>query len=172
MRARVVACAGLMAGMAVLLAEPAWAAGGVQIDPSPAGAGQQVTVRATCDNESDTAVAYSAAFNTVKSALTGANRFVSPATIKSGLAPDTYSVTVRCESGTKLYGSVTVTRKATRKRPRREPSYPYDGAMTGGGGAQGPGLPGAWTSAGLALMLGAAGVGGMAFYRARARGRS
>lgn len=168
MRARVVVCAGLMAGTAVLLTEPAWA-DGVEVSPSPAYTGQEVTLRATCDAESDTAIAYSAAFNNVKSALRGANRFVSPAIIKSGIASDTYSITLRCESGTKVYGSVTVVRK--HKRPKRDPYYPYGGAMTGGGGTQGPGLPGAWTSAGLAMLLGAAGVGGVAFYRARARGR-
>lgn len=76
--------------------------------------------------------------------------------------PGRYTVTAKCiTSDYAQDGRFTV-------RGTRHGAVPHGGAMTGGGGTQGPDLP--WTPMGLALAAGAACVGGTALIRSRARG--
>ncbi|MFC5187593.1 hypothetical protein [Actinomadura harenae] len=76
-----------------------------------------------------------------------------------------YSITAKCI--TSNYSQEGAFRIGTRhpERERREDHRPHGGAMTGGGGTQGPDVP--WTGLGLTLLVGATGIGAVSLLRTR-----
>lgn len=86
-----------------------------------------------------------------------------------------YTITAKCiTSNYSQNGAYRIGRHQHERDDDRDERHrgfhPHGGAMTGGGGTQGPDIP--WTDYGLAIVVGAAGVGGAALMRSRtARGR-
>lgn len=149
---------------AVTLMGPA-EAGNLDISPDSGRPGDEVTISGACskDNDAQASITGKAIDNTT--ADIGQNGTFSVTSNVSYVKPGSYKVSFTCNASG-LSGSTTflVERK---KKHYREP----DGwAMTGGGGTQGPDVP--WTPMGLALMGGAAGIGGFLMIRSKARGRA
>ncbi|MCW2886117.1 MAG: hypothetical protein QOE54_5043 [Streptosporangiaceae bacterium] len=180
MHTKVVICAGLLAGPAILMALPAAGRhqaatagqGGVTVSPGTARSGQRIQVRAACDG-AGSATASSPAWGTVRGPLTGANRLTLAPVIRRRLPARTYSVTVICDTGRRVYGSVAVVRGRGRGRGPHIRHHPFGAPMTGGGGSQGRGpFTGPFAvPLGLGLLTGALGLGVLSLGRARIRAR-
>ncbi|MDJ0339970.1 hypothetical protein QMK19_06815 [Streptomyces sp. H10-C2] len=103
----------------------------------------------------------------------GQDGLVSDASIKSDVAPGTYTVSVECDGNSHAAEGTVVVMNATPERPA--PTWPTSPVPAGGGGtaqlAAGPASAGpgehAVTLAGAAA---AAGLAGVALYRRRRRG--
>ncbi|MEU5882595.1 hypothetical protein [Spirillospora sp. NPDC047279] len=153
--------------LALVVSGPAAWADDLDLDPGTASPGETVTVSGGCEannNSRDTYVSVSGAASGGGAVTSG--YFSVDAKVKKN-EPGRYTVTAKCiPSGYSQTGKV----KVVKKKSRGHDSNPSGWATTGGGGAQGPELP--WTGAGLAMVAGAAGIGGIVLFRARARGRA
>ncbi|GAA2595440.1 hypothetical protein GCM10010411_31030 [Actinomadura fulvescens] len=145
----------------IMLAIPVAWADDLEIDPVSVQPGGDITVSGGC-KDNDSFVSISGAASGRGAVSTG--YFSVQATVKK-VEPGRYTVISKCvPSGYPQTGRIKV-EKAGRGDGDRKP----DGwVKTGGGGTQEPGFP--WTEAGLVLVAGAAGIGGVAFVRSRARG--
>jgi hypothetical protein len=118
--------AALVAGAAMLLLGPAPARADtvfIEVNPSTILAGNQVTLRASCGANVDSARATSLAFGTVT--LTGENGFlIGTATIPIDKRPSTYIVRLTCASGSTATTKLWVISAS---------STPTRGPNTGGG---------------------------------------
>ncbi|MEV4254655.1 hypothetical protein AB0J52_16010 [Spirillospora sp. NPDC049652] len=77
-----------------------------------------------------------------------------------------YTITAKCITSNYSQNGAYRIGKRHAGRERYEHHRPYGGAMTGGGGTQGPDVR--WTGLGLLMLAGAAGIGGVALKRTRA----
>ncbi|WP_067471517.1 hypothetical protein [Actinomadura hibisca] len=136
----------------------------LDVDPSVARPGQTVTVAGGC-KDTDRYVSISGAAQG-KGVVNDGWFSVSVRVAKD--RPGTYRVEAKCiTSNYSQQGTVRVKQGGTDNDHDRQP---HGWATTGGGGTQGPELP--WTGMGMALVAGAAGIGGAALLRSRARGRA
>ncbi|MDL4776423.1 hypothetical protein [Actinomadura xylanilytica] len=162
MRTKTIVRAGLASGTVlagVLLAGPPALADDLDVSPSRVPPNGSVTVSGGCQAE-DRYVSISGGAQG-KGVVNDGWFSVQASVVRS--EPGRYTVTAKCiTSDYAQDGRFTV-------RGTRHGAVPHGGAMTGGGGTQGPDLP--WTPVGLALAAGAACVGGTALIRSRARGR-
>ncbi|MGI5162878.1 hypothetical protein ACQEU3_00770 [Spirillospora sp. CA-253888] len=152
----------LLTGLAAF--GPAAHADDLDIDPSAAAPGQTVTVAGGC-KDTDRYVAISGAAQG-KGVVNDGWFSVSATVTKSKTGR--YRVEAKCI--TSNYSQQGALRVQPRGSSGDHDRQPHGWATTGGGGTQGPDLP--WTGMGLAMVAGAAGIGGAAMLRARARGRA
>ncbi|MFC4913843.1 hypothetical protein [Actinomadura gamaensis] len=158
-----VACSAVSAGCVLLAGGPALA-DDLDVSPNVVRPGQSVTVSGGC-RTSDRYVTLSGAVHgkgVVNDGWFSVSARPSPA--RAGR----YTITAKCITSNYSQDGSFEIGKGQRKPDAT--GRPHGGAMTGGGGTQGPDVP--WTGLGLTLLGGAAGIGGVALLRNRAaRGR-
>ncbi|MCP2342334.1 hypothetical protein [Actinomadura rupiterrae] len=156
-----VACSAVLAGCAagaVCCGGPALA-DDLDVSPNVVRPGQTVTVSGGCQT-TDRYVTLSGAVRG-KGVVNDGWFSVSAKPIRT--RDGRYTITAKCiTSNYSQSGSFTIGQGKGRDGETR----PHGGAMTGGGGTQGPDVP--WTGLGLGMLAGAAGIGGAALMRARA----
>lgn len=165
------AAMGLVAGGLVLFAGPAYADGGLEVNPSTARPGQTIGISTgeNCRQNDGTAVVTSRAFGRVSTSVMGGEADVSVA-VKPRARHQTYKITLTCSpSNRKIYGAVTVKpgkhRKCWQDDDGRWHGKCYRrGPETGGGGSLGDG-PTPMTAAGVGLAGAGAMVGVLTWLR-------
>ncbi|MEV5570051.1 hypothetical protein AB0L06_08370 [Spirillospora sp. NPDC052269] len=76
-----------------------------------------------------------------------------------------YSITAKCITSNYSQDGAFRIGKRHPERERHEGRRPHGGAMTGGGGTQGPDVP--WTGLGLTMLVGATAIGAISLLRPR-----
>jgi hypothetical protein len=149
---------GTALALAGSLSAAAQGRGGFVISPGRAFQGEAVRVTAPCDHASNSAIVRSETFDMQAASLRGGNRLVVRPTIKGGIPPGAYSITVTCQSGHEVHGVVRVLSSRS--------DYPYGDPMSDDD-ARPALLP--W-AAGFAL-LGAAGLAALRQARSGVRSK-
>ncbi|WP_433323670.1 hypothetical protein [Spirillospora sp. CA-294931] len=153
----------LLAG-AAMAAPAASADTPLNIDPNSVRPGDSVTISGWCGKNNDAvARVTSPALAPADADVDERGSFTVETTV-SYVRPKVYTVIAKCN----MTGQRGTARILVKKR--KPPREPKGWAHTGGGGSQGPDVP--WTPMGLVLVAGAAGIGGAALLRSRARGRA
>ena len=130
----------------------------VELNPSTVPAGDEVGLRASCDDNLTAATVTSAAFARAVTVRPRYGFLTATVAVPADKRPDEYRVRLRCPGGAEATATLHV---VARDRPARGPATGF-----GGGTAGGP-SPGLLVSAGLAAILGGGALGVLTLRRRR-----